>query len=273
MALKHNHLVVGISQLTPYIGTRCSGELCLTIPATTFTLKAQENGQFPKYNKFFVTQTLVLFFLACHTHTRIPHALIFARFMQPICSAKLFLAFKAKVIAFFFFPPWALCIFMIIFPFLAKYPLFLQNQSLLIRIAKLHEVARRPPMGGASLLSSKLPCRRQKDKSKCQASENWMSLMEQVELGTSRAGGELSTSVHHGLTTLIPNAEEELERIQQQDILQVRHSGVSRVSTDENEGVAHICRNLRRPTEVLRKKRDFFSFFPWEIQPPVLCLQ
>lgn len=26
---------------------------------------------------------------------------------------------------------------------------------------------------------------------------------------------------------------------------------------------------LRRPTEVLRKKRDFF-FSPWEIQPPVL---
>lgn len=42
----------------------------------------------------------------------------------------------------------------------------------------------------------------------------------------------------------------------------MRHSGVSRVSTDENEGVAHICRNLRRPTEALRKKRDFFSFFP-----------
>lgn len=75
-----------------------------------------------------------------HTHTQIPHALIFARFMQPICSAKQFLAFKAKVIAFFA----SMCFMHIYdnFPFSSQILSLLQNQSLLIRRPKLHEVAR-----------------------------------------------------------------------------------------------------------------------------------
>lgn len=82
--------------------------------------------------------------------------------MQPICSAKLFLAFKAKVIAFFFFPSMRFMHIYDNFPLSSQIPSFLQNQSLLIRTAKSHEVARRPPMGGAFLLPSDiwiaLPC-------------------------------------------------------------------------------------------------------------------
>lgn len=94
------------------------------------------------YNKLFIIKTLVYLPLhTTHTCTQIPLALIFARFMQPICSAKQFLAFKVKVTASFF-----MCFMHIYdnFTFSSQISHFLQKQSLLIRMPKLHEVARRP---------------------------------------------------------------------------------------------------------------------------------